>query len=359
MFTKKLKTKLLFISLVVLIIFRYLTTRPVFSEGQKIRITSKIFQEPIKNTWSQSLTLAGLKVYLPLFPEIHYGDRVVVEGVVRDKKLAKAKLIALEENKAFLYQFRRKIIVFYQKVLPEPHSSLLAGLVMGSKASIPADFWQILKKTGTAHVVVASGMNVTLVAGFLISLAAVFLPRKKAIPLVLAGIVLYSILAGGDAPIIRAALMGSLALLAQETGRLVSAWRILTVSALGMLLVRPEWLTDLGFILSFVATGSLLLFEKRIRDKFTFLPNFFREGFSTSLAAQIGVSPILFVTFGQFNILSPFINALVLWTVPLMTILGMIGGISGMVLPEVGRLILYLIYPLSWWFTTVIQIFNF
>lgn len=356
---KKLKTKLLFISLIILVIFRFLATRQIYVNGQKIRVTAKVLQEPIKYTWSQSLTLAGLKVYLPLFPEIQYGERVVIEGVVQDKKLTNAKLVTLEENKGFLYQFRQKIIEFYQKVLPESHASLLAGMVLGSKSGIPGDFWQALKKTGTAHVIVASGMNVSIVAGFLVGFMALFLPRRKTIPFVILGISLYSILAGFDAPIIRAGIMGTVAFLAQETGRLVSAWKALNFSALVMLLVKPEWLTDIGFILSFVATAALLLFEKPIRRRLLRVPEVLREGFSTSLAAQIGVSPILFVTFGQFNILSPLINALVLWTVPLITIIGMAGGIAGLVIPSLGRLILYLVYPLSWWFVTVIQIFNF
>ena len=60
------------------------------------------------------------------------------------------------------------------------------------------------------------------------------------------------------------------------------------------------------------------------------VPEILKEGLSTSLAAQIGVAPILFVTFGQFNILSPLINALVLWTVPYIMILGSVGGVVGL-----------------------------
>lgn len=358
MFTKKLKTRLLFISLAALVIFRYFLTRPVYVDNQKIRITTRVLQEPIKYFSRQKLSITGLTIYLPLFPEINYGDTVVIEGIIQKKQLINPVLVSLKDNNFFLYRFRQKILAFYQKTLPEPSAGLIAGTVLGSKGSLTADFWDKVKKTGTAHVVVASGMNVSILAGFLLGITTVFLPRRKAIPFVLLGIFGYSILAGMAAPIIRAAIMGSVAFIAQETGRLVSAWRALCFSALLMLAVKPEWLGDLGFLLSFVATASLLLFEVKIRKKLAFVPAFFREGLSTSLAAQIGVSPILFVTFGQFNPLSPFINALVLWTVPAITIIGAVGGIVGLLLPSLGKIILYLVYPLTWWFIKIVQIFS-
>lgn len=349
---------LIWLLLISLIIFRFLMTRPVYKNGQTVRITSRVLQEPVRYTFSQRISIAELKVSLPLFPEITYGDTVVVEGEVQNKKLKNAKLQKLQTKKSSLYTFRQKIIGFYQKSLPEPSASLVSGMVLGSKASIPEKFWEDLKTTGTAHVVVASGMNVSIVAGFLVGLFVLFLPRRRAIPFVLGGIGLYSALSGLDAPIIRAAIMGSVVFLAQGTGRVASAWRALVLSALIMLVIKPLWLYDLGFILSFVATTSILLFEKRIREKLLFLPKVTKEGFSTSLAAQIGVAPILFVTFGQFNILSPLINALILWTVPLITILGAVGGIIGLVLPGIGRMVLYFLYPFTWYFAKVVEIFG-
>jgi hypothetical protein len=101
-----------------------------------------------------------------------------------------------------------------------------------------------------------------------------------------------------------------------------------------------------------------LAFERKIRNKLARIPMILRESLSTSTAAQIGVAPILFVTFGQFNILSPFINALVLWTIPAIMILGALGGISGLIFEPIGRLFLYLSYPLLWWFVRIVEIFS-
>ena len=346
------------IFLALFILVRVVTTRPVYSDGDKIRITTKVSSESIKYDTSQRLILVGLKTYLPSYPEIGYGDKVVVEGIVEDGKLNDPKLIRLEPSTGILYKTRNNIIKVYQKTLPEPHASLLAGLTLGSKAGLPAGFWESLKKTGTAHVVVASGMNVTLVAGFLIGILVILLPRRKAIPLALTGVWTYSLLSGFDAPIVRAAIMGSVTFTAQAFGRLQAASRALFLSAALMLIIKPDWITDLGFILSFVATASLMLFERKIVSLIQFVPGVFREGLSTSLAAQIGVAPILFATFGQFNLLSPVINALVLWTIAPITIIGGIGGIAGLASITVGKAIIFLSYPLTTWFVWIVEVFG-
>lgn len=314
--------------LILLAVFRFFSTRPIYHNGDKLRLTAGIFQEPIRYSTNQYLNLAGLKIYLPLYPEVGYGDQVSIKGIVDGDRLKNPKLVSIKQNQGVLFKFRSKIIDFYRQVLPEPHASLVAGIVLGSKSSIPQDFWQKLKTTGVAHVVVASGMNVTFVASFLISFLAIFTARKKAVFIAVIAIWLYALISGFEAPVIRAAIMASVAFSAQGAGKLSFSWSILSLTALLMLIVNPAWIFDTGFILTFVATGSLMLFQRRIDKLFGFIPDslgFLREGFSTSLAAQIGIAPILFATFGQFNLLSPLINALVLWTIPLIMIIGAVG----------------------------------
>ncbi len=344
--------------LIFLVVFRFLTTRPIYKNGDKVRLRGQVSSEPTRYSQQQGLNLAGLKIYLPLYPEINYGDRIVVRGVVEDRVLKNAQLIRFEESKSLFFKVRKKLVAFYQSSLAEPHSALLGGVVLGTKASLPKDFWQALKKTGTAHVVVASGMNVTLVANFLISLLISFLPRKKAIPVALLGIWAYSFVSGFDAPIIRAAIMSSLAFSGQALGKLYQAWRALFLSAGVMLVVKPDWLFDLGFILSFAATASLMLFGSKIYRLIQFMPGIFREGLATSLAAQIGVAPLLYLSFGQFNLLTPLINALVLWTIPIMTVIGFVAGLLGLIVPFLGSLILFLCYPLTSWFISIVGLFG-
>ena len=344
-----------FLFLIILIFLRFNLSKPIYKNGDFVKITSKVYSEPIVYDRQQYIKLQGLNFYLPKYPSVTYGDNIVVTGQVSQDKLVNPKLVEIKNDKNGLYSFRQKLINFYKSSLPEPYASLVAGTVIGSK-NMPESFWNRLKATGTAHVVVASGTNVTMTASFLIGLLTIFLKRRQAIWLTLIGIFGYVVISGFDAPIIRAGIMGSILLIGQEKGRIANAWRIAFYAAGAMLLIKPLWITDLGFILSFVATISLMLLQKKIDNRLKIIPAFLREGLSTSLAAQVGVAPIIFVTFGQFNVLSPIINALVLWTIPYIMVIGAIGGIIGLIVPVLGRLIMFALYPLIYWFVQIINL---
>ena len=354
-----IKNWAVYISIVLLIVFRFYQTRPIYQNGDTVRITATILSDPIRYETSQYLKIAGLKVYLPLYPEITFGDKIVVEGIIVSNKLTTTKLQEIKIEKNGVFKIRESIISFYESTLPSPYSGLVAGIVLGSKSTLTNDFWEKVKNTGVAHVVVASGTNITFVISFMIIFLSNFISRRKMMIFVILSVILYLFVSGFQAPLVRAAIMGLLVFFAQTRGYLVNNIKILAFTSLAMLLIKPEWLIDIGFILSVVATASLILFEPTIRDKLKSLPVFIKEGLSTSLAAQIGVSPILFVTFGQFNILSPIINALILWTIPYIMIFGAVGGVFGLIFEPVGKLILYLVYPLLWYFVEIVGIFNF
>lgn len=364
---KRFFLSFLVIFLLIVRFYFYLTATKPFKEGDIIRITARVTSEPVRFDTKQYLKLEGLKIYLPLYPEVSYGDNIVVEGVVNEDKLASPKLISNKENQNLGYKVREKIITNYSKALPKPHSSLISGMVLGSKSAIPQDFWEKLKLSGTAHVVVASGMNVSLVANFLIAFLVIFWKRGTALVFTILGIWLYAFFTGFDAPIIRAGVMGTVAFLAQYLGRQSEAIRAVFISAFIMLIVSPAFLWDLGFLLSFFATLSLILFEHRI-EKVILRVKFLKgsdpvsktivSDLATSLSAQVGVAPILYFYFGQFNVFSPLINVLILWTVVPITIIGMTSGVVGLLYEPLGRSIIYLIYPLTSWFTFIVTVFS-
>jgi competence protein ComEC len=182
--------------------------------------------------------------------------------------------------------------------------------------------------------------------------------RRKAIIGIFIGIWVYALAVGFDPPIIRAAIMGSIAFAAQGLGRLGNAFQALVLSAAIMLLFNPLWIRDIGFQLSFMATLSLIVFNTKVDRLISFVPNILRQDLATSLAAQIGVAPLLLIYFGSVSIFSPFINALLLWTIPPVTIVGMLAGVMGVVFPLLGKMLLMLIYPLTSWFLFVVTIFS-
>src|SRR4030042_5456486 len=279
--------RLIWIFLFLLAVIRivlYFRSLPHHPDGTRLRSSNRLASEPIKYENSQRLSLSGFKFYLPLYIQIDYGDRLIVEGVVKGNKLLNVKLIKVITGDSFLFNFRNKLLDYYKKNLPYPHSSLISGVVIGAKSDIGNDFWDKLKKSGTAHVVVASGMNVTLVAGFLITFLTLFLARPIALPIVFIGVWFYAVLSGFDAPIIRASIMGSLTFLAAMLGRLKLSLRVLNITALIMLIIWPFWIVDLGFWLSFMATLSIIMFEPKFRKIFRIFPKFLRTDFSTTVS---------------------------------------------------------------------------
>lgn len=335
--------------LIFLLIIRFITTRPIYHEGDKIRITSQVI----------SLTkIAGLKVKFPVFPEVHYGDYVVIEGRIIEGELKDPVLKDLKVSNNIFINLRKKIVDFYNNSLPTPYSSLVAGIVIGAKSDLPKDFYNKLISTGTSHVVVASGMNVTMTTGFIMAILLTFISRRKAILATLVAILIYCAIAGFEAPILRAAIMSFLAFSAQLVGRVANTLRILFLTAFIMLFIQPNWIIDIGFILSFATTFSMILFEKKINRLIHFVPNIIRESLSTSISAQITAAPIIFITFGRFNLLSPIINALVLWVIAPVMVIGGIAGMVGIVFEQLGRIILLLAYPLVYWFVFIINLFG-
>lgn len=347
--------KSVYLFIVFAVIFRISTINYSYPEGKKIRLSTRITSEPVEYENSRYIKFNGLAAYIDLYPEINYGDTITIEGLVANGQLKQAKVLQVKEAGG-LYSIRQKIISVFRRGVPEPHASLLSGIVLGSKEAMPKAFWEALKKSGTAHVVVASGMNVTLVTSFLVKTLVHLINRRKAIVIAIAGAWVYVFLSGFDAPLVRAATMGSIAFSAQALGRLSTAFRALVISAALMLIFKPEWAYDLGFILSTLATGSLIIFEPKIYGLISKVPFLFKKDLATTIAAQIGVTPVLLVFFGSFNPLSPLINALVLWTIPPIMIIGALSALVGLLLPEIARVLVMLSLPFSFWFVEVINL---
>ncbi|MBI3577369.1 ComEC/Rec2 family competence protein [Candidatus Gottesmanbacteria bacterium] len=146
------------------------------------------------------------------------------------------------------------------QLLPEPHAGLLAGISFGTKATLSKVLVNDLIKTGTLHIVALSGMNITIVSS-VVSLTLLRLVSRRITSLLTIGMIIGFIWFVGISPsVIRAAIMGILSLLAVIFGRQswpLFAW-ILAVSS--MLLLNPQWIGDLSFQLSALATLGIILF---------------------------------------------------------------------------------------------------
>ncbi len=237
-----------------------------------------------------------------------------------------------------LLPFRNHLTSLVDKLLPWPQSALLSGILLGSQERIPFTLKQQLKNTSTIHMVVVSGQNLTILAGFVMSLVSI-LGRKKTIILTLGVIVTYSILTGGQVPVLRAALMATLAYLAQILGKEKVGWWTLLVVAGLMLLFNPAWLLNISFQLSFLATFGVIVVAPIFVARLTAIPSLLRQDLAVTLAAQLMVTPVIVYNFGQVSLIGILANSLILWVIPIVMVNGMMVLIAGSILIELGQVV--------------------
>jgi competence protein ComEC len=353
-----LKYFFIFLSVFSIFAWRFITfSRPVYPDGAKIKITAVLKEEPKISGSVQKFTLAGIKIVTDCYPEYHWGDHLVVLGRVKNQTLEFGQIekkteegFDLDTFGALIGKYRKGVLSAYKKWLPEPQASLMAGIVLGSKESLPAEFYRALQRSGTMHIVVASGTNVTLLAGTAVSFFLLFFSRRLAVILSFIMIWFYVVLAGADPPVIRAGIMGSLAFLAMGLGRQADAWRGLALSAAVMLFINPDLLFDIGFQLSFSAVFGILFFGPRFLELFKRLPTQIKGDLSQTLAAQIATLPILLYNFHYYSPWSIPANLLIVSVIPVIMRLGMIGAFF----PPV----LWLALPLLSWIVLVVELFG-
>jgi len=338
------------IFLILLTFFRVvLVGRPNY-QNKLVQVTGIVAKDPKIYGANKLIVVDGWSFFVDRVVDINYGDKVTVVGKVDGRKIVNPKIEKVIAKKSFVGRLRQRILTVYRIGLPPADAGLVAGMVLGSKSLLTEKVWRGVLGSGTAHVVVASGTNVSLLAMYLLALLTYFTKRPKAVVLIAIVIWCYAVLCGLEAPIVRASLMVTIAFIGQAIGRKTDTLRIFLISFVIMLLVKPRWFYDLGFWLSYLATLSMLLFGRKLQDRLHFLPGLMKESLSTSLSAQIGVTPVLLLVFHNLNAVSPVINALVVPVVPTITVIGALGGLLGLLNLKLGEMVLYLVIPFTRWF---------
>ncbi|MBI4089258.1 MAG: ComEC/Rec2 family competence protein [Candidatus Levybacteria bacterium] len=360
--------------------FFFYHNQPQFTDGQKISFKTTLLSEPqfFSNQQIFTANLASnqsVRVVTGRFPEFHYGDSLQIVGSIKLKLLNNKSKIAIiyfpkieETNSSGIWgislgaisNVRQKLISLFSKTLPSPFGSLMLGIIFGIKSSMSKEFADNLKFSGVYHVIAASGMNVTLIGGFISSFLAFFLKRQMALLISILGIIFYAVLGGLEPSIVRAAIMGIIVFSAQILGRQTLAVNSLFLAGFAMLFISPSLISDIGFQLSFVATLGIL-YIKPFLERGKRVKVIERMGsleILTTIAAQIATLPILLANFGAYSAYSVLVNGLVLWTVPILMAIGGISAIFGLVIEPLGQLIIYLCYPLLIYFETVVNFFG-
>ncbi len=257
---------------------------------------------------------------------------------------------------SFVDWVREKSVSTYRRFLPEPESGLVAGIVLGYKNDIGQEMYNLMVNSSTIHIAVASGYNIMLVGGTILSICFWFLKRKWASVAAILAMIFYAVEAGGEPPVTRAVIMGAVVFVAAIAGRRTISWWILLVTAWIMVLVEPLLLLNVSFQLTMAASLGLMVIEpaltkflSRSHEKLTEILG--GAGIMTSLSTMFVTTPIIWWNFGRMSWIGILSNILILPLVPML----MITGSLMQILPWVFS---WPTYALAHWMVEMIRFFG-
>jgi len=231
--------------------------------------------------------------------------------------------------------------------LPEPEAALVAGILLGVRASIPRDLTDAFNRSGTSHLIAISGFNVSMVVGAV----ALLLGRpgrrpgaRRVATAALCSLALWGFVAlvGASGSVLRAAAMAQLALLGRAAGRQGTAGSLLLWGSAALAAWQPDIVADASWQLSFLGTAGLIWLAGPLAaglGRLGRLPAFAVEALAATLAAQLFILPVLVSTFGRVSLIAPLPNVLSLPLVAPIMAGGTALALSGTLFPPAAPLL--------------------
>lgn len=224
---------------------------------------------------------------------------------------------------------------------PAEQAGLVPALVDGDDSGLPPGLEDDFRTTGLTHLTAVSGTNLTLVVGALLALARVAGVRRRWLVVVgLLGIAGFVLLARTEPSVLRAAAMGVVGLFAFGPDGRRRGLRALGVALAALVLVQPALAVSAGFALSVLATAGIVLLGPVLAAALgRWLPRPLAEAIAVPTAAQLACTPVVAVLSGQVSLVAVVANLLAGPAVGPATVLGLLGGLVGLVLPAAGRVL--------------------
>ncbi len=240
-----------------------------------------------------------------------YGSYVESRGAVADAEVS--RILMRDDGLAFLHRLvdlRHHISEGMQQVLPGDAGALASGIVTGDDSKLSYDARQAFLRTGTSHITAVSGANVAMIlAIWNLVIPAGRNRRMIAVQaVIIVSIWLYAVLVGLEPPALRAAIMETLILLASRSGRRPDLLTLLAMTSAAMVLWDPGYVHAVGFWLSVVATGAIIMRVPSAPG--TGWRPMLRGMLEGVALAQIATLPVVLVTFGTWSLTSILANAI-------------------------------------------------
>jgi len=242
-----------------------------------------------------------------------YKTYCLFQGITHQVFLKKRQFTVLDKKKQsvfgrIFFPIRKKVLSLLRKNIPgEKELGLAEALLIGYKDDLDKNLVQSYSNPGVVHIIAISGLHLGLIYWLFVQVLKP-LKRKNIAKwlnpvVIISGLWLFSLLAGGQPSVLRSALMFSCIVIAGSLSRKTSIYNTLAFSAFVLLCINPYWLWDVGFQLSYAAVLSIVIFMKPIYNLF-FIKNKILEFIwklnAVSIAAQLLTTPFSVYHFHQF-----------------------------------------------------------
>lgn len=328
----------------------------------------------VEYEYGERIRLRGQLKTPPENEEFSYRDYLARQGVY--SYMTTAEVTRLPGNRGNLiykpvYALKTRLLETTYRLYQDPEASLLAGILFGVDTGLPKKLQEAFKNTGTAHIIAISGFNIAIIAGLFFSFFKWVLKNERLGAIfAVVSIFLYAFLVGGDPAVMRAAIMGSTALFAKQTGRRNDALTTLAFVALLMTLFNPLTLWDIGFQLSFFATLGLVLYAEPLssltaslltrvsKQDLSAIANILNDNVMLTLAAQIMTIPLMAYYFNRISLISFIANPFILPVQPAVMILGGLAVFVGLLVHPLGQLLAWIAWPFAGYTIRAVEFFD-
>lgn len=215
-------------------------------------------------------------------------------------------------------------------VLPATERALMAGFLLGDTRQLPSSVTHDFRLAGLSHLLAVSGANVA----FVLAMVGPVLTRLGLRARFVAGalvLVVFGTMTRWEPSVLRAVAMAGCSMLGMLLGRPASGLRVLALAVAVLVLADPFLLHAVGFLLSCGASAGIACLGRGLTGRLRG-PRWLREGLGVTLAAQIGVAPVLLPVFGSIPLVSLPANLLAVPAAAPLTIWGLVAGSVGGVL---------------------------
>lgn len=256
-----------------------------------------------------------------------------------------------------LVELRHQVGRAMDRLLPRREAGLLRAMVLGDSGGVSEEDMSRFRQLGVSHILVVSGLHMTILAGFMQFLLCRF-PIRKAVRNALTALVLVLFLAlsGFQPSACRGAAMYGVLLLADSTGRRADSLNSLGLAVLLVCLFAPFSGGDLGFALSVLATlGIVVLYRpvyqalvgKRLAGLARRLWKPVAASLAVTAAALLGTFPVQLAVFGGLPLLTPLANLLLVFPSTLLLYASFCGAFLSL-LPATAPLAAPFVWAAGW-----------